>query len=138
MVCPDGFRFVRAMVGDKPKRHWHKTKRINAKGEPIQVCLLVWQANCAKCGAVFEVRVRWLDTAEKASAFNLRHCEAHRLTLPQITARAALAKRTKANPLRDEVLALLGAGHSVRAVALATGCPAPTVYRWKRVGQTPT
>src|SRR5574340_1043474 len=52
--CPDGFRFARALAGGKQKRHWHKTKRRNAKGEPIQVCLLVWQANCAKCGAMFE------------------------------------------------------------------------------------
>lgn len=123
---------------ERQKRYWHTTKRRLKNGEPIQVCLLVWQANCAKCGAVFEVRVRWLDTAEKASAFKLRHCEAHRLTLPQITARAALAKRMKVPPLRDEVLALLGAGHNVRAIVLTTGCPAPTVYRWKRVGQTPT
>lgn len=155
LECPDGFVFERVpefvpsreyntptgkkRAGGKTrqKRYWHTTKRKLKNGAPVQVCLIVWVGHCAKCGKPFEVRTRWLDT-ERASAFKLRHCEAHRLTLAQCTARAAMVKNIKAAPLRAEVESLLKAGHSVRAVVLTTGCPIATVYRWKRVGQTPT
>lgn len=50
--------------------------------------LKVWRATCAVCGAPFEIKTpSTTSAASDSKAFGRKHCDAHKLSPEQVTAR---------------------------------------------------
>jgi len=52
-----------------------------------ETSLTIWKSNCKKCGREFEIRATANANPNESKAFRVIHCQQHRLTQAQITAR---------------------------------------------------
>jgi len=62
--------------------------------------VLVWRADCAKCGAPFEIRTprSW----QTSKAFGVKHCPAHRMTKEEVRKNFGEVVRRRAKERREQ------------------------------------